>query len=274
MRIALITLAVAAGLYLAAVAAMFAFQRQFQYFPTNRAPSPADAGFGGAAEHVLTAEDGTQVLLWYAPAPDGAPTVLYFQGNGGEIADRADRWASYRDSGFGAAFLSYRGYGGSEGRPTETGLHQDAAAALAFLEAQGVGPGSIALVGESLGTGVAVRLAADRPKDAPFAAVVLEAPYTSTADVAARIYRWLPVRLLMLDQYRSIDIIGQINAPLFVFHGDQDRTIPFDLGLALFEAASAPKEFSPAPGRGHEAIYDLATWQQEAGFIWNAYLRP
>lgn len=274
MRLALVALAVTLGLYLAALAAMFAFQRQLQYFPTNRAPSPADAGFDGAEEHVLTAADGTRILLWYAPAPEGAPTILYFQGNGGEIADRADRWSFYRDAGFGTAFLSYRGYGGSEGRPTEAGLHQDAEAALAFLSAQGVGPGSIALVGESLGTGVAVRLAAGQPAESPFAAVVLEAPYTSTAEVAARAWPWLPVRLLMLDQYRSIDLIGRINAPLFVFHGEEDRTIPFDLGLALFEAAPAPKEFSPAPGRGHEAIYDPATWQQEAGFIWRAYLSP
>lgn len=274
MRLALAAALVIIGLYLAAAAVMFAFQRQMQYFPTSRAPSPADAGFEGAEEHVLTAEDGTRVLLWYAPAPEGAPVILYFQGNAGEIADRADRWAFYRDAGFGTAFLSYRGYGGSEGKPTETGLHQDAAAALAFLQAQGVGAGSIALVGESLGSGVAVRLAAGQPADSPFAALVLEAPYTSTADVAARAYPWLPVRLLMLDQFRSIDLIGRINAPLFIFHGDADRTIPFDLGLALFEAAPAPKEFSPSPGRGHEAIYDPSTWMLETGFIWNAWANP
>ena len=274
MRLALTAAVLIIGLYLAVVAAMFLFQRQMQYLPTNRAPSPADAGFDGAAEHVLTAEDGTRILLWYAPAPEGAPVILYFQGNAGEIADRADRWAFYRDAGFGTAFLSYRGYGGSEGKPTEAGLHQDAAAAFAWLKAQGIGAGSIALVGESLGSGVAVRLAAGQPPEAPVAALVLEAPYTSTADVAARAYPWLPVRLLMLDQFRSLDLIGRINAPLFIFHGDADRTIPFDLGLALFEAAPAPKEFSPAPGRGHEAIYDPSTWVLETGFIWNAYLNP
>lgn len=274
MRLVLIALAVLAGLYLAAAAAMFAFQRQLLYFPSNRGPSPAEAGFEDAVEHVLTAEDGTRILLWHAPAPEGAPTILYFQGNAGEIADRADRWSFYRDAGFGTAFLSWRGFGGSEGTPTETGLHQDAAAAFAWLNAQGIGAGSIALVGESLGTGVAVRLAAAQPPGAPVAALVLEAPYTSTADVAARSYPWLPVRLLMLDQFRSIDLVGRINTPLFVFHGDADQVIPFDLGLALFEAAPAPKEFSAGPGGGHGAIYDLATWQQEVGFIWNAYLNP
>lgn len=274
MRVVAIILAVVVGLYLAAVLAMFALQRQFQYFPTQRAPSPAEAGFDDATEYELTAEDGTRIKLWYAAAGDGAPTVLYFQGNGGEIADRADRWMAYRDAGFGTAFVQYRGYGGSEGSPTESGLHQDATAAMQFLKEQGVMPGSIALVGESLGTGVAVQLAADQVKESPVVALVLEAPYTSTADVAARIYPWLPVRWLMLDQYRSIDLIGQINTPLFIFHGDADRTIPFDLGLALFEAAPAPKEFSPAQGRGHDAIYDQATWQQEISFIWAAYSQP
>ena len=166
MRLAQTAAVLIIGLYLAVVAAMFLFQRQMQYLPTNRAPSPADAGFDGAAEHVLTAEDGTRILLWYAPAPEGAPVILYFQGNAGEIADRADRWAFYRDAGFGTAFLSYRGYGGSEGKPTEAGLHQDAAAAFAWLKAQGIGAGSIALVGESLGSGVAVRLAAGQPPEA------------------------------------------------------------------------------------------------------------
>jgi fermentation-respiration switch protein FrsA (DUF1100 family) len=274
MRIALTASFVALGLYLVAVALIFAFQRQLQYFPTTRGPSPAEAGFDGATEHVLTAADGTRILLWHAPAPEGAPTVLFFQGNGGEIADRPLRWAAYREAGFGTAFLSWRGYGGAEGSPSEQGFHRDADAALAWLLAQGVAPGSIAVVGESLGTGVAVRLVADQPAEQPLAALVLEAPYTSTADVAARIYPWAPIRWLMKDQYRSIDRIKDVRAPIFVFHGEDDQTIPFDLGLALFEAAPAPKEFLPAAGRGHEAIYDPAVWAAEAGFIWNAYLAP
>ncbi|GAB1364392.1 hypothetical protein MASR1M32_36280 [Rhodobacter sp.] len=274
MRIALIILAVAAGLYLAAVAAMFAFQRQFQYFPTNRAPSPADAEFEGAAEHVLTAEDGTRILLWYAPAPEGAPTILYFQGNGGEIADRADRWAAYRDAGFGTAFLSYRGYGGSEGRPTEAGLHQDAAAALAFLGAQGVGPGSIALVGESLGTGVAVRLAADQPQDAPFAAAGAGGPLHLDRRCGGAD---LPLAAGAASDAGSIPLHRPDRpdqcAPLRLSRrsGPDDPVRPWS---GTFRSCRRTEGVLSRPGRGHEAIYDPATWQQEAGFIWGAYLRP
>ena len=263
MRILLIAALVLCGLYLVVAGAMFAFQRQFQYFPTTRAPSPAEAGFSGATEVALTAADGTQVQLWHAPAPSGAPTVLYFHGNAGEMADRARRWAAYRAAGLGVAYLSYRGYGGSDGTPSEAGLHLDADAGYDWLLAQGVAPDRLAVVGESLGTGVAVRLAADRR----VGALLLEAPYTSTADVAAAAYPWLPVRLLMLDQYRSIDRIGDVTAPLFVLHGEEDRTIPFALGRALFDAAPGPKEFHPAPGKGHDALFAPETWALEIAFI-------
>lgn len=263
MRVMLWVGAVIAGLYLLAAAAMFTFQRQLQYFPSQRAPTPAEAGFDGAVEQALTTPDGTRIVLWYVPAPPGAATVLYFQGNGGEIADRADRFAAYRGAGLGVAFLSYRGYGGSEGKPTETGLHSDAATAYDWLMAQGVAPDRLALVGESLGTGLAVRLVADRP----VGALLLEAPYTSTADIAASLYPWLPVRILMLDQYRSIDHIGRIKAPLFATHGKADMTIPFRFGAALFDAAPQPKEFHPINGVGHNDLFGPQTWTAEIVFL-------
>ena len=96
---------------------------------------------------------------------------------------------------------------------------------------------------------------------------IRDRPYTSTADVAAAAYPWLPVRLLMLDQYRSIDRIGDVTAPLFVLHGEEDRTIPFALGRALFDAAPGPKEFHPSPGKGHDALFAPETWALEIAFI-------
>lgn len=263
MRILLIGAGVLCGLYLLAAGAMFVFQRQLQYFPSHKAPSPVEAGFDGADVHALTASDGTQLVLWHAPAPPGAATVLYLQGNGGEMADRPRRWAAYRAAGLGVAYLSYRGYGGSGGTVSEAGLHDDAATAYRWLMEKGVAPDRLAVVGESLGTGVAVRLAADHP----VGAVVLEAPYTSTADVAAAVYPWLPVRLLMLDQFRSIDHIARVRAPVFFFHGDQDATIPIRFGQALYAAANEPKEFHIAPGKGHEALYEGPTWALEVAFL-------
>jgi len=263
MRVIVISLGIVAGLYIAAAAAMFTFQRQLQYFPSQRGPSPAEVGFDGATEYALIAGDGTRIVLWFAPAPPGAATILYFQGNGGEIADRRDRWAAYRAAGLGVAFLSYRGYGGSAGSPTEVGLHDDAATVYDWLMAQGVAADRLALVGESLGTGVAVRLAADRP----IGALLLEAPYTAIVDIAAETYPWLPVRLLMLDQYRSIDHIARIKAPLFVTHGEADGVIPFRFGKALFDAAPDPKEFLAAPRTGHNDLFGPSTWAAEMAFL-------
>ncbi len=257
-----LTLAVLGLLYLAAVAGMFVMQRQFQYFPSRNNPPPAAVGLADVTAESIATPDGEILVLWYAPAA-GQPTILYFQGNGGDIADRADRFAAYRAQGFGVAFLSYRGYGGSTGRPTEAGLLTDARAAYDWLTARGTAPGMIALVGESLGTGVAVQLAAERR----VGAVVLEAPYAAAVDIAAGIYPWLPVRLLMKDQFRSIDHIAAVTAPILILHGTDDRVIPYASGRALYDAVTAPTIFVSLDGEGHEALYQPTTWAQEITFL-------
>lgn len=271
--------AIAIG-YALVAATLFAVQRTLQYFPSRLAPTPAEAGFRGVTEVALTASDGTRLDMWYAPADperwfrmagaagdssrrNSAPVVLYLHGNAGEIADRPKRWAFLRDQGLGVAYLSYRGFGGSGGTITEAGLHMDADAAHDWLVAQGIAPSDIMVVGESLGSGVAVRLAAERP----VGGLLLEAPYSSTADVAARRYPWLPVRLLMLDQYRSIDRIGQVRAPILIQHGTADSTIPFDLGRRLFDLAPEPKTFRTIPGGTHDIVSERATWEVEVDFI-------
>lgn len=254
---------VTGGIYLIILIAMFAFQRQLQYFPGHRAPKPQDVGLSAVKVIDLPTPDGETIRLWYAPAANGLPTVLYFHGNAGEIADRADRFAYYQSHGLGVAFLSYRGYGDSTGRISEEGLITDATAAYAWLIAQDIPSVRIMVVGESLGTGVAVQLAAKHP----VGGVALEAPYTSTADVAAGIYPWLPVRWLMKDQYRSIDHIAQINAALLIQHGDADQVIPYAFGQQLFAAAAAPKTFETLPDQGHEALFQPEIWAREVAFF-------
>lgn len=252
-----------ATLYLSSVAALFLFQRQLIYYPTRNAPSPAEAGFAATSEHVLTAADGTQLLLWYSPAKPGAATILYFHGKGGEISDRPNRWAAYRAAGLGVAFLSYRGYGRSEGSPTEAGLHQDADAAYDWLLAHGIPADQIVVVGESLGTGVATRLAADRD----LGALVLEAPYTSLSDVAARRFPWVPVRLLIRDPFLSHDHIRRVEEPLLILHGTADTRVPVTMGQALYDAAPGPKEIIFFPGVGHLDLFGPNLWAAEIGYI-------
>ncbi len=249
--------------YLAALSGMYAFQRDLQYFPSRRDPAPKAVGLTGVTPVMLTTSDGETLVLWESPASGDRPTILFLHGNAGEIADRADRLAFYQSRGFGTAFLSWRGFGGSSGRPTETGLLIDAKTAYDHLRIKGLPPERIILVGESLGTGPAVLTAAANP----VGAVILEAPYSAAVDIARRAYPWAPVGLLMKDQYRSRDHIAAINAPLLILHGEADEVIPQGFGKRLFDLARDPKTFLSLGPVGHDALFSPDTWAKGADFI-------
>ena len=249
--------------YAAVALGMYVFQRKLQYHAEDKGLTPETVGIIGASVETLTTADGEKIVLWHAPARAGMPTILYFQGNAGEIGDRPLRFNYYHSRGLGVAYLSYRGFGGSSGSPSEAGLIADATAAYDWLLAKGVEPNRIALLGESLGSGVAVQLAAKRE----VGALALEAPYTSTVDVAAKIYWWLPVHALMKDQFKSIDFIAAVVAPLLIIHGEEDHLIPVDFGRRLFAAANQPKELEIVPGFGHDVLFEETTWAREVEFF-------
>jgi uncharacterized protein len=250
-------------LYATVLGGLYAFQRDLMYFPTHRDPAPARVGLTGVARVVLSTPDGETLVLWTSPAQGNRPTILFLHGNAGEIADRADRFAFYQQRGYGVAFLSWRGFGGSTGSPSEPGLLTDAKTAYDHLRGLGIPADRIVLIGESLGTGPAVLTAAANP----VGAMILEAPYTATVDIARLQYPWLPVGLLMRDQFRSRDHIAAIHAPLLILHGDDDRVIPQAFGKRLFEAAPQPKTFLSLGPVGHEALSSPTTWAAEADFI-------
>jgi uncharacterized protein len=231
----LITAAVA---YAGFVALMYVSQRKLMYLPDTTRWQPAAVGLPEAAEVVLDTADGEKVIVWHVPPRDGKPVVLYFQGNGGGLNLRARRFRQLTATGVGLIALCYRGYGGSSGYPTEAGLLQDAAAIYAF--ATGLYPPErIVLWGESLGTGVAVALAAERP----VARVLLESPFTSAVDIAAAAYPFIPVRWLMKDQFRSDQRVANISAPVLVLHGVRDTVVPLSYGERLYGLIRAPKRF-------------------------------
>ena len=224
-------------------------QRALQYFPERARTPPAAAGLPEAEEVVLDASDGERVIVWHIPPRGEKPVVLYFHGNGGSLRFRVDRFRALAADGTGLIALSYRGYGGSSGRPTEKGLIDDALAAYAFAAARY--PASrLALWGESLGTGVAVALAAQKP----VGRIVLESPFTSIADIAAQIYWFFPVRLLIKDSFRSDLLIGTVTAPFLILHGDKDSIVPIALGDQLYKLITAPKRFVRFPGAGHNEL--------------------
>ena len=236
--------------YGALLALVYAGQRALQYFPERFRTPPAAAGLPEAEEVVLTSSDGERVIVWHVPPRDETkPVLLYFHGNGGALAWRVERLRALTADGTGLVALSYRGYGGSSGRPTETGMIADAFAAYDFAAAR-YSPARLALWGESIGSGVAVALAAEKP----VAHVVLESPFTSIADVAAQIYWFLPVRWLIKDPFRSDLRIDKVTAPVLVMHGDHDAIVPFALGEQLYARIQGPKRFVRFPGAGHNEL--------------------
>lgn len=247
-----IVIILAAG-YLAGLVLLFLRQRDMLFpIPTIERTAPAAAGFPEAEEHVLAASDGEKVIVWHAPARPSRPVILYFHGNGDSLAGLVGRFKAMTADGTGLVALSYRGYAGSTGAPGEDGLLRDAAAAYSFTTAH-YEPQRIVAWGFSLGTGVAVAVASEHD----IGKLVLEAPYTSIADVVAPHYWFAPVRLLMRDPFHSDRRIARVTVPLLIMHGTEDRTVPFVLGERLFALAHAPKRFVRIPGGGHA---DLASF--------------
>ena len=243
-------LAAAAAAFGGFVTLMYLTQRALMYHPETFRTPPIVAGLFDVQELTLDTADGEKVIVWYAPPQRDLPLVLYFHGNAGSLRNRAERFRGLIGNGYGLLALSYRGYGGSTGRPSEAGMITDAQTAYAFAAAR-VPLERIVVFGESIGTGVAVALAATQR----IGRLVLESPFTSAADVAGRIYWYLPVRLLMKDQFHSDERIGKVTAPLLVLHGELDQVVPIALGERLFALANEPKRFERFPA-GHHVDLD------------------
>jgi hypothetical protein len=219
------------------------------YFPETIHTSPAEAGLPEAEEISLTAADGVHIVGWHVAPGDGKPVILYLHGNGGALRYRVERFRRLIKEGLGLVAIEYRGYAGSEGSPSEAGLFADAEAAYAFAAGR-YRPDQIVLWGESLGTGLAVYLAAEKP----VGRVILEAPFTSTAAVAAQRYWFMPVRLLMKDQFRSDERIANVTAPVLILHGLNDRVVPYAMGEQMFDLTKGNKHIVRFIDGGHEDL--------------------
>ena len=235
--------------YAGVLAMLYVTQRSLIYFPETIHTTPAAVGLPQAEELRLTTSDGEHIIAWHVPPRDGKPVILYLHGNGGALRYRVERFTRLTNDGIGIVAVEYRGYGGSSGSPSERGLIADAEAAYAFAAAR-YSTQQIVLWGESLGSGVAVALAAEKP----VGRVILEAPFTSAAAVGAKHYWYVPVRLLMTDQFRSDERIGKVTAPLLILHGVKDQTVPYAMGEHLFDIANKPKHIVRFLDGGHEDL--------------------
>lgn len=236
-------------LYSVVLVGMYVFQRSLMYFPHRNLQAPA--AYGVQAEVLsLTTPDGVKLTAWEMPAAPEMPTILHLHGNAGNLSDRAEVYAKYHAAGFGVLALEWRGYGTSEGSPSEQGFYTDARTALQYLKGKGLAESDIVIYGESIGTGPAVQLATEmNPR-----ALVLEAPFTSLWQRAAEIHWWAPAKYMVRDRYESFDKIQQIDTPLLIFHNTGDRIVPVHHGRALFAQAEEPKKLEIFEASGHVAF--------------------
>jgi len=234
--------------YLCVAALMFGCQRSFMYFPDPYLPPPGAAGLAQAEEVALHTEDGLELAAWFVPCKGAQYTAAVFHGNAGSIVHRGALAEVLVEAGCSVLLVEYRGYAGNSGFPHEAGLYKDARAAARFLESREDVDGTrVIYFGKSLGTGPATQLAVERPP----AALVLDSPFTSMADVAAHHYWYLPARWLVRDRYDNLARIGKVKCPVLVIHGDRDRIVPIDQGRNLFDAAPEPKDLYVRRGADH-----------------------
>lgn len=206
----------------------------------------------GAQDVWLRARDGLRLHAWFVEVPGSRLVTLYFHGNGGNLANRPGHLREMMAAGSSVLIFDYRGYGKSEGRPTERGLYRDADAAYDQLIGMGYDPGRIVVLGESLGAAVATDLARRRP----CAGLILECPFTSFSAMAGTIVPLLG--RLFASGFNTRGKIAGVRAPVLIVHGDRDTTVPYAMGRAVFAAANEPKWFFAVQGASHKTIVEAA----------------
>lgn len=254
----LTVLALALGLYVLLAAGLFLAQRSLIY-PAPRGPGSAPAGFERVA---YPTADGLMLHAGYRPAKAGKPTILYFHGNGADWQSSVVATGRMAPRGYGVLAAEYRGYRGNPGLPGEHGLYEDGRAAIAFLKTRGIAPGDIVLVGNSLGTGVAVQMAGEmRPR-----ALILISPFASLSRLVAEKFRWLPTGILLRDRFENLEKIAAVEAPILILHGAADTLIPAAHARALAEAQPRA-ELAVFPGFGHELAWREETEARMLAFL-------
>ena len=251
------------GMTLLPLPTVAALERVFLYFPDRTlVTTPAAAGLD-YEDVFFSADDGVRLHGWYLPGEPGRPVVVFCHGNAGNISHRVDNLRLLRRLGLAVFIISYRGYGRSEGTPSEEGTYRDMRGALAWLGERGWSADRMIYFGRSVGAGVALQLALEQ---AP-GAIVLESPFTSIPAMARLHYPllWSLASWAVDARYDNLAKIGGLESPLLVFHGERDELVPPEMGRQLFDSAPPPKLFHPIPGAGHNDTYHVGGaryWQR------------
>jgi len=228
------------GVYAVVCAVLYLIQSRLVYFPAREIDATPGQLHLPFEERMLAASDGVKVSAWYVPADGALGTVLFCHGNGGNISHRLDTIWTWNRLGMNVLIFDYRGYGKSEGKPSEKGTYLDAEAAWRHLIARrGASPDRIIIHGRSLGGAVAARLARDHTPTG----LILESTFSSVPDMAAKLYPMFPVRLLSRFEYATAEYVAGVKCPVLVIHSPEDDIVPYPLGRRVFEAAKGPKRF-------------------------------
>lgn len=241
-----VLLAVLGG-YAVICLAVFLFQGRMVYYPDREIlATPAETGLD-YEDAFFEASDGVRLHGWYVPAPEPRGVLLFAHGNAGNISGRVPLLRIFHDIGLSTFMFDYRGYGRSEGSPSEKGTSRDIQAALAqAARLAGVEPGEVIVHGRSIGGAIAVRLA----EETEVRGLIVDSSFTSAVDLGARVYWWLPVRLLARYRYESLRRLESVTCPKLFIHSVEDEVVPLAMGRKLYEAAPDPKTFLEIRG-GH-----------------------
>lgn len=228
-------------------------QKRMSFWPDPQRQELAGAESLGFREVTIRTTDNLALLAWWRPPDEGKATILFFGGNAGVIGDRRIFLEALAGSGYGILGVNYRGYGGSEGSPSEKGIYIDGLSAYDFLcREQGVTSQRVVVYGQSIGGTVAARIAHRRD----VAGLVIESSFTSAAGMARQVIPYLPLWFLMTYRFDNIGTMPKINCPKLIVHGRRDETVPFAHGEALYAAAKEPRRFYAIEGAMHNDILE------------------
>ena len=233
---------------------LFFFQRKIVFNVSGKPKKPLEYGLTNIKEIEIFTDDGVGLLCWYSKAEANNPTLIYFHGNSFDIGERAYRIDRYIKKGWGVLLVSWRGFSGNKGKPTENNLYKDAESALKWIEKNTyLQKSDLVIYGESLSTGVAVELGTRYL----FKSIVLEAPFTSISDIAQKKYKIYPVKFFVLDKFDNYKKIIKVFSPLLIISGMKDEVIPHSHSVKLFTKANDPKDCLFIGEAMHNNLYDF-----------------
>ncbi len=223
-------------IYFAITVVVYFFQRKLLYHPFS--PQITGKGLIHNFETInFKTSDNFELKGWFHLKNSNKKTILFLHGNAGNLDNRIDKLNSLGSIDINFLIISWRGYSGNPGKPSEAGLYKDALGGIEWLNKKGISNNQIILYGESLGTAITTEVA----QNENFAGIILEAPFTSMVDMGQKIYPIFPVKFLLKDKYESKNKIKNIKSPILVLHGRKDKIVPFYMGEKIFEMANNPK---------------------------------